>query len=168
MRRSRVTQAKPLVAGLLLGLLLVIVAVPLGAQPAHVTGGEHFGPYYDRAHEVTINGVVEEVVTKRVAGSPVGMHLLIGGQGGVVDAHVGPFLAKDVMEGLHAGLPVQIVGAMQDVRGKQYLMARQLVFGGRTVTVRNKNGFLARSFVNRAARPASQRAAQTEQNGGAR
>jgi hypothetical protein len=167
MRRSLFTKPTRLIAGLLTGLLLAITAVPLGAQPASVSNGEHFGPYYDRAHEVTINGVVQEVVTKHVPGSPVGTHLLISGESRVVDAHVGPFLAKDVQEALHAGLPVQIVGAMQDVRGKQYLMARQLIFGGRTITVRNENGFLARP-THRNAPPEAGKTLQSEVNGGAR
>ncbi|HVI07820.1 MAG TPA: hypothetical protein VND65_05950, partial [Candidatus Binatia bacterium] len=124
MRRCFTSKPTSLIAGLLTGMLVAILAAPLSAQPADTANGQHFGPYYDRSHEVTITGVVQEVVTKHVAGSPVGMHLLISGQNGVVDAHVGTFLTKDVREALHMGLPIQIVGAMQDIRGKQYLMAR--------------------------------------------
>jgi hypothetical protein len=140
-----------MIAGLLTSLLFAIVPIQPTAQTAadsRVQRPLSFG--YDKAHEITVNGTVQEVVTKRTAGSPVGMHLLVAGPEGVVDAHVGPYMTKDTQEALHAGLPVQIVGAMEEAHGKHYLLARQLIFGGRTVTVRNENGFLARSRGARA------------------
>jgi hypothetical protein len=107
------------------------------------------------------------VISKRVIGSPVGLHLVIAGEQGTVDAHVGPFLTKDTLAALHAGLPIQIVGAMAPVNGKQYLFARQLMFGGRTVTVRSKSGFLMPTTLNR--RPASRsRVGKVASNGGVR
>ena len=131
MRRNRSTKPTQLTAGLLAGLLLLaILAVPLGAQLAPETRATRaVGPVYDAAHEITLNGTIQEVVTKRVAGSPVGMHLLVAGPEGVVDAHVGPYLTKDTQEALHAGLPLQIVGAVEQLHGKSILLARQLIFG---------------------------------------
>jgi hypothetical protein len=152
MTRDRSTKPTQLTAGLLAGLLLAILAVPLGAQLAPETRATRaVGPVYDAAHEITLNGTIQEVVTKRVAGSPVGMHLLVAGPEGVVDAHVGPYLTKDTQEALHAGLPVQIVGAVEQLQGKSILLARQLIFGGRTVTVRSENGFLMRAHASRSA-----------------
>jgi len=152
MTRDRSTKPTQLTAGLLAGLLLAILAVPLGAQLAPETRATRaVGPVYDAAHEITLNGTIKEVVTKRVAGSPVGMHLLVAGPEGVVDAHVGPYLTKDTQEALHAGLPVQIVGAVEQLQGKSILLARQLIFGGRTVTVRSENGFLMRAHASRSA-----------------
>jgi hypothetical protein len=155
-----------LTAGLLAGLLLAILAVPLGAQLAPETRATRaVGPVYDAAHEITLNGTIQEVVTKRVAGSPVGMHLLVAGPEGVVDAHVGPYLTKDTQEALHAGLPVQIVGAVEQLHGKSILLARQLIFGGRTVTVRNENGFLVRAHGPRPDSGPDNRNANTTQTG---
>jgi hypothetical protein len=135
---------------LLSGLLFAVVALPLGAQPASESRpGRGFGPVYDAAHEITIYGTVQEVVTKHVLGSPAGIHLLVSQTAGMVDAHVGAFLAKDVQEALHTGLPVQIVGSMQEINGKQYLLARQLIFGGRMVAVRNEHGFLVHNVAKR-------------------
>jgi hypothetical protein len=135
-------------SGLLAGLLLAILAIPLNAQPVRASHpGRGFSSGYDAAHEITLNGTVQEVITKHVLGSPAGMHLLIAGPQGTVDAHVGPFLAKDAREALQAGLPVQIVGAMETRHGRQYLLVRQLIFGGRLVTVRSANGFLLPTFA---------------------
>ena len=130
MRRTRLKKSAPLIAGLLAGLLLAIVAVPLRAQPAPETrNGRGFGPVYDAAHETTLNGTIREVVTKREPGSPAGMHLLVAGPEGVVDTHVGPFLSKQTQEALHSGAQVQIVGAMSSLHGKNYLLVRELVVG---------------------------------------
>lgn len=154
MRRNCLKKPARMIVGLLTGLLVAILTIPLGAQPAPESrAGRGFGPVYDVAHEVTINGTVQRVVTKHALGSPAGMHLLVGRAEGIVDAHVGPFLAKDTQEALHTGLPVQMVGAMQQINGKQYLMVRQLVIGGHTVTVRNEHGFLEHPHARRASRP---------------
>ena len=155
-----------MIAGLLTGLLLAVVPIQPSAQTAADSRTQQpvrLG--YDKAHEITVKGTVQEVVTKRVARSPVGMHLLVAGPEGVVDAHVGPYLTKDIQEALHAGLPLQVVGAMEESHGKHYLLARQLIFGGRTVTVRNENGFLARMQGPRMAHSQPQRNAKTTQKG---
>ena len=73
-----------MIAGLLSGLLFAILAVPLVAQPAtEVHPGQGIGPVYDAAHEVTLNGIIQQIVTKHTAGTPAGMHLLVTGPGGV-------------------------------------------------------------------------------------
>lgn len=140
--RTCLKQPARLIAGLLTGLLFAIIPFQPIAHAADSRAQRPSRFSYDKAHEITMNGTVQEVVTKRTAGSPVGMHLLVTGPEGLVDAHVGPYLTKEVQEALHMGLPLQIVGAKVEVHGKQYLLARQLIFGGRTVAVRNENGFL--------------------------
>ena len=167
MKHTRSRKTARLSAGLLFCLLFAVVALPLGAQPASESRpGRGFGPVYDAAHEITITGTVHEVVTKHTLGSPVGMHLLVSQAESTIDAHVGSFLAKDVQEALHTGLPVQIVGSMQEIHGKQYLLARQLIFGGRTVAVRNEHGFLVHNVAKRTRATVS--VSQHEVNGGAR
>jgi hypothetical protein len=163
MRRTCLKQPARMITGLLAGLLFAVVTIQPGAQTAadsRVQGPS--SPGYDKAHEITLNGTVQEVVTKRVAGSPVGMHLLVAGKEGTVDVHLGAFLTQDTQEALHAGAPVEIVGSMTTINGKDYLLARQLVLGGHSVTVRTERGFLVHSLGLRAP------SIQTETNGGAR
>ena len=134
-----------LFAGLFAGLLFAICTLQPSAQTAAASSAvrpSSFG--YDKAHEITINGVVQEAVVKREAGSPFGLHLLLTGSKGVVDAHLGQFTIKETQESLQAGTPVQIVGAMETIHGKNYLLVRQVIFSGRLVTVRSENGFLLR------------------------
>jgi hypothetical protein len=129
--------------GLLSGALCLLFAVPSGAQTAESRPAHNALRVYDTAHEVTINGNVEKVLASR-AGGPAGMHLLVSGAHGTVDAHVGPYLSKSAKAALHAGLPVQLVGAMATARDGQVLLVRQLMYGGQTVNIRNSSGFLLR------------------------
>ena len=54
-------------------------------------------------------------------------------QRAVQSAYVQPFTAL-------TGAPVQIVGAMSLLHGRDYLLARLLTVGGRTVTLRSEHG----------------------------
>jgi hypothetical protein len=170
MKHFRITKPNLRIAGLLSGLLFAILAVPLSATTkAEPHPARGFVKSYNAAHEVTVNGTVQQVVTKRTRGSMAGMHLLVAGSQGMVDAHVGSFLTKDTREALHMGLPIQIVGAMEQLHGKQYLMARQLIFGGRTVTVRSRTGFLLPGANSRrATSPRALKVAKSAIYGGAR
>jgi hypothetical protein len=144
MTRQGVTMPVRVIAGLLPGLLLAIVAILLTAQPAYSATQRPLALGYDKAHEVTINGTISEVIAKPAAGGPTGLHVMVTGAQGKVDAHLGPYMTKEVQEALHAGTPVQIVGAMEKLHGKEYLLARQVIFGGRLVQVRSENGLLIR------------------------
>jgi len=104
--------------------------------------GRGFGFVYDPAREVTLVGTVKEFVTHHIAGSPMGLHVLISTSGKTVDAHVGPVFSKQVRETLHVGELVQVVGVHEKVHGKDVLLVRQLIYGGRQVMVRNERGFL--------------------------
>lgn len=162
MRRS-VEKPTRWIAALLFGLSLAILSIPLTAQPADSTAPHPgFGHGYDKAHEVTLNGTIAEVVSKAPTGSPFGLHLMVAGPQGTVDAHLGPFMTKDILEALHTGTPVQIVGAYEKLHGKQILLARQVIFGGRQVTVRNENGMLKMGQGTHA-----RRTTRTAPNGGA-
>lgn len=168
MRRSRVT--KPfLVAAGLVALMLAATAVPLGAQPASEThAGRGFGPVYDAAHEITLNGTIQSIVTRHAKGSPAGMHLLVAGPDGVVDAHVGSFLNKTTRESLHEGSAIKIVGAMTTLHGKDYLLARTMTVGDHTVAVRSTRGMLGPMPAAVRAHSRSQKKSSAEVNGGAR
>jgi len=162
MKRIRVTLPFPTLAGLLPGLLFATVFAMLFAAsfatfafsldteaPPASQASRGFAAPYDAAHEITLTGNVQEVVTKHVAGSPAGMHLLIDGPQGTVDANLGPYLSKETQEALHMGTPVQITGAIETLHGKQILLARELIFGGQIITIRSPHGFLVRAHATR-------------------
>jgi hypothetical protein len=157
MRRCRFTQSLCALAVPLAGLLFAMLAVPAGAQATHesptrsalLTG-------YDRAHEITVDGTIESVVAQRVPGSPVGLHVILASSQGTFDTHLGPYLSKETQEALHTGTPIQIVGAIEKVHERSYLLAREMNLGGTVITIRNQHGLLAQHLGPRPKRSANQ------------
>jgi len=142
MKHSGLAKSIRMTASLLISVSFPILAV---AQSMHASpAAQGFGPAYDAAHEITLNGTIQEVTVRQVSGSPPGTHVLVAGPQGLVDAHAGPFLSKETRDALQAGRPIEIVGATTWLNEKSYLLARQLIIGGRTITVRSKHGFLLR------------------------
>jgi hypothetical protein len=129
-----------LLAAMLLTALAAEAATP--AQSSSVDRGS--GLAYDQTKEVTLVGTVERLVTHPDSGGPAGFHLFISSSGKTIDAHLGPFFSRQNQEALEAGQSVQIVGISTSIGGKDVLLARQLIFGGRLVTVRNERGALVR------------------------
>lgn len=147
MKHVRSVKTIRLFAGLFAGLLFAICTLQPSAQTAPDSSAARPSSLgYDKTHEITISGNIQEVVVKRGAGTPFGLHLLVASSQGTVDAHLGQYLTKNTQESLHSGTPVQIVGAMETIHGKNYLLARQLIFSGRLIAVRSQNGFLLHSF----------------------
>jgi len=144
-----------LLSGLISGTLLAAqtVAAP---NTARAIGFAR----YNRANEIVLSGTVQEVITAHRIGSPPGMHLLVKGPQGTVDTHVGPFLAKDVQAALQVGTSVKIIGAMELLHGRQYLLVSQLDFNGRVVNVRSSKGFLVRAVPTGTSRVAPRTTAQ--------
>lgn len=136
--RTRLT-----IAGLRMTLLVAIFVSSLVAQRANDSISPRGSvPAYDPAHELALDGTVQEVVSQQEIGSPAGLHLIVSGETGTVDAHLGPFLTKEARDALHPGVPIHLVGEMQEFRSKHLLLVRLISFGGRTVVVRSPHGAL--------------------------
>ncbi len=165
MRSTRKSKLSLALTGILPGVLMACLAAPVTAatesQPARGVVGQ-----YDAAHEMTINGTVQQVITKHTVGAAPGMHLTVNGTAGTVDVHVGPYLSKSMQQALRAGSPIQIVGAMVTIRCKQLFLARYVMITGQTITVRSNTGFLLRPAQSSLS-PRSGRAAKLASNGGA-
>ena len=154
MRGSSVSDSSPGLVRLLACLLIMLFPGGLFAQATPEShDGQSFSLVYDVEHETTLVGTIQEIVTKHVAGSPAGMHLMVAAPQGTVDAHLGPFLSKKTKDAMVVGAPIQLVGAPVQLREKQYFMVRELSVGGSTVAIRNTNGLL----VNYPASPAKAR-----------
>jgi hypothetical protein len=166
MRCTRFTKPIRMIAGLLTGLLLASSAIPIAAQPANEIPAQHPSILvYDKAHEITTEATIQEVISRHVPGTPAGMHLVVTTSQGTFDAAMGPFLTKETQQALHAGATLQITGARQQFSGKQYLVVRQIVVDGRTVMVRTEHGIPLRSMRS-ASR--TEKASHSELDGGAR
>ncbi len=162
MIRSRNSNIVRISLWLLAAMLLALAAEAATPSQSSSAGGGS-GLSYDQAKEIAVVGTVERLVTHPASGGPAGFHLFVTAAGKTVDAHLGPFLSKRNQEALVAGQSVQIVGISSSIHGKDVLLARQLIFGGRLVTVRNERGFFVREHPARRATGESKPAA----NGGA-
>jgi hypothetical protein len=110
---------------------------------------------YDVTKEVTLRGTISEVVQRPAAGLPLGLHLMVSTGQGTVDVHLGPYLGRTAAaKGLVAGAAIQMSGITTHFAGGDVFLARILVVGNQTITVRNENGFPVRP-VPAAARTAS-------------
>jgi hypothetical protein len=126
-------------------IFLAALSAHASASEKATSAGRGFGFVYDPAREVTLVGTVKEFVTHHIAGSPMGLHVMISTSGQSVDAHIGPVFSKQIQETLHVGELVQVVGVHEKVHGKDVVLVRQLIYGGRQVTVRNERGFLVQT-----------------------
>lgn len=163
MIRSRNRKTARISVWLVAAMLLALAAEAATPSQSSPAGGGS-GLAYDQTKEVGLVGTVERLDAHPASGGPPGFHLFITASGKTVDAHLGPFLSKQNREALVAGQPVQIVGISTSIHGKEVLLARQLIFAGRLVTVRNERGFLVREHparrTNRESKPAVSGGAQ--------
>jgi hypothetical protein len=136
MRCIRFTSSARLIAGLLIGLLLAILVVPLIAQPARDSG-----PYYDISKEVTLSGIVTALVTRPAPGMVWGSHLMLTTASGKVDASLGRFalLGKDPLS-VTPGQQVEVTGVMKTINDKEVFLVRTVKANGKVFTVRNQRG----------------------------
>jgi len=152
MMRNRTRKGARTLACLAAGVLLFAVAAQAENSSQSASAGRGAGLTYDQAKENAIVGTVKELVIHPEPGTPVGLHILLSTSGGTVDAHLGPYLSKDIQEALKTAPMVQVIGVTQTIGGKDIVLARQLTFSGRQVTIRNERGFLIRQRVTRRTR----------------
>lgn len=138
MRRCRLTSPTPLIVGLLTGLLVAILAVPLIAQPT--THESH--SYYDITKEVTLHGTVESVLMRGEQGMIPGSHLMLETSSGKIDASLGKWglYGKGALS-VSAGQQVEVTGVMKTLKGdKEAFLVRLVKANGHYYTIRNAHG----------------------------
>lgn len=154
MRCNRLKIPAQLIAGLLTGLLLAVLAVPLVAQPA-----SEAHPYYDQRQEVTLKATVSSVLNRAEPGMIAGSHLLLSTPSGTVDASLGRFgLEGKGALSVTAGEQVEVTGVMKTLRNKQVFVVRTVKMGGQVYTMRNEHGI---QVSPQSRERASQKAAQS-------
>jgi hypothetical protein len=136
-------------------------AVAQSAEPTNAAA--RWNSVSSSSPALMVLGNIRQLVSEHVAGSPLGVHILIDGPLGSFDASLGSSLPHDVMQALSDGAPVQITGSVLSINGKDYLMARQLKVADHVVTIRNSNGFLVH---NPSATGSSSAKSQSQGNGG--
>jgi len=128
------------------------------SQPPTAAGTSPAVPrMYDAAKEVVLNGTISEVVSKPKAGLPLGQYLMLTTTQGQVAVHLGPYYGRIAADkGLVPGATIQVTGVAMDFAAGEIFLARTVVAGGKTLTIRNQNGIPVRPSpaANRGAQPA--------------
>jgi DNA/RNA endonuclease YhcR with UshA esterase domain len=127
---------------LLAVLLLCSSAAPVSADESVAKKRVAHPSRYEAGKEVTLEGTVESLTTKPVAGKMMGGHLMVATSKGTVDGQIGGF----VLRGSHAftatpGEKVKITGVMTTFHGQQAFLVRSIQTPDRTVVVRDAHGF---------------------------
>ena len=101
--------------------------------------GKTTGPKYDTANEVKIKGVIVEV--REVPGEFEGLHLVVKTESKTVLVHVAPseFL-KEIDTSFNKGDQVEVVGAKAPDAPEEEILAREIVDGSNTATLRDGKG----------------------------
>jgi hypothetical protein len=116
--------------------------VPLHAGNAPELKRTVIAPRYDAAKEITIEGTIQQLVTKPIPGAILGGHLMVSTSSGIVDAQIGSFILRGPQPfALVAGQSVKIVGVMANINHRNVFLARTIETENRTIEVRTARGF---------------------------
>ncbi|HKM90827.1 MAG TPA: hypothetical protein VJX29_09435 [Candidatus Acidoferrales bacterium] len=126
--------------------LFAAIALPAFAQTPGGSAAAQPTPHaYDITKEVILRGTISQVVQRPAAGLPLGLHLMVATGQGTVDVHLGPYLGRIAAEkGLVAGAAIQMYGVTTHFAAGDVFLARIVVVGNQTITVRSENGFPVR------------------------
>jgi hypothetical protein len=97
-------------------------------------------PMYDTATETTIKGTVD-AVSEPSCGQMMGTHLIIKAADSTTEVMLGP--AKYVGDqgfSFAKGNSIQVTGSKMTMCGREFIIAREVVKDGKTLTLRDKTG----------------------------
>ncbi len=119
--------------------LFILAVVGLTLPAAWAQKVKATGPKYDAANEVKIKGTVQEI--KEVPGPWEGTHLVVKTASGQVLVHVGPsdFL-KEMDMSFKVGDSVEVTGAKAPDTTEEEILAREIVVGNNSMTLRDAKG----------------------------
>jgi len=123
-------------------LVLSALAAPLHAGNSPEFKRTVIAPRYDATKEVTIQGTIQELVTKPIPGTVLGGHLMISTSSGIIDAQIGSFILRGPQPFAPvAGQSVRIVGVMANINHRNVFLTRTIETENCTIEVRTPRGF---------------------------
>ncbi|MDE3155394.1 MAG: hypothetical protein KGN76_09845 [Acidobacteriota bacterium] len=132
----------------MVGTMFVVASAALAAAGlAQPPMGRGMGPgmRYDKAHEVTVTGTIEDVVQRtgmgRMAGGSSGTHLMLKTETETLEVFVGPTTWLEQQKVTFTkGEAIEVTGAHTTFGQNAGLIAREIKMGGKTITLRNADG----------------------------
>ena len=132
------------------GTIIALAALALCLAPAgsSQTNSEtaRGSSFYNLKTETTVKGTVEAV--RKVRGwrdrERAGTHLTLKTESGTFDVHVGPAAYLQKQDFTFAkGDKIEVTGSEINYHGRQAIIAREIIKNGKTLTLRDAQGFPA-------------------------
>ena len=119
--------------------LVVVVAVPMAfAQKAADTPAL---PKYDVSKEIKIKGTIEDVKEMTMAKGEAGVHLMVKTSTETIEVRLCPSgYLKEFEVAFSKGQQVEVTGSKLKIDDKDMILAREVVQGNNTITLRDKQG----------------------------
>ena len=131
---------------LFLASSLILTPQLLAQSQAPATTAAAAPRMYDSTKEVVLTGTISEVVARPKSGLPLGLHLMVSTTQGQVDVHLGPYSGRIASQkGLAPGATIRMTGVTSSFPGGDVFLARLIVVGNETLTIRNQNGIPVRT-----------------------
>lgn len=124
--------------GVAVGAVLIGSAL-LSAQPQNRRAGARM---YDPATEVTLNGTIDSVCAGTWGHMTMGgTHLTLKAENGTIEVMLGPsaYIASKNFT-FAVGDTIQVTGSKVSMGAMEFVIAREVVKDGKTLTLRDKNG----------------------------
>jgi len=128
----------------LAGGLVATLLSAAQAWPQMGRGMGYGGGSYDSSTEITVRGLVEEVQNGASSGQWGGTHVSLKTDKGSYDVRLGPtpFLSRNNFN-VAKGDTLSVAGSKLTIQATDVLIARAVTKDGRTLTLRNAQGFPA-------------------------
>jgi hypothetical protein len=119
-------------------LLVLALTVSALAQKAPDTSAM---PKYDVSKEVKIKGTIEDVKEMTMGKGEAGVHLMVKTANETIEVRLCPSgYLKDFEIAFAKGQTVEVTGSKVKMDDKDVILAREVVQGNNTVTLRDKQG----------------------------
>ena len=119
--------------------VVLAIAVPLAFSQKDTE--THAMPKYDASKEAKIKGSIEEIKEVTMGKGEVGVHLMVKTATETIEVRLCPSgYLKDFEFTLNKGQQVEVTGSKVKVEDKDVILAREVVQGNNTLTLRDKQG----------------------------
>jgi len=122
------------------GFVLCVLALAVSAWAQKVPDAAAV-PKYDVSKEVKIKGTIEDVKEMTMAKGEAGVHLMVKTATETIEVRLWPSgYLKHFETAFAKGQTVEVTGSKLKVEDKDVILAREVVQGNNTVTLRDKDG----------------------------
>lgn len=122
-------------------MLVAILALAVPMAFAQKNSDAPAMPKYDVSKEVKIKGTIEEVTEMTMAKGEAGVHLMVKTATETIEVRLCPSgYLKDFEIAFAKGQTVEVTGSKLKIDDKDVILAREVVQGNNTLTLRDKSG----------------------------